>query len=172
MLHGRLAHMRKWEKETPKTPEYPSSSSCVIKGRGRQWDVYCAHKIFPSGNKSLWRIAADRPTPAGAPPAPARIQGIEMPFYSFLCINKLRQIFGWVDAGLPVVMCTNGMANQLIASKFGHFIEGKFTHPLQASPCAMKAAAREPSSSFAPLAAKMKCYFRIQETHKEVYAVL
>ena len=36
----------------------------------------------------------------------------------------------------------------------------------------MKAAAREPSSSFAPLAAKMKCYFRIQETHKEVYAVL
>ena len=37
MLHGRLAHMRKWEKEALKTPEYPSSgSSCVIKGRGRQ----------------------------------------------------------------------------------------------------------------------------------------
>ena len=105
MLYGRLAYKRKWEKEALKTPEYPSSS-CVIKGRGRQWDVYCAHKIFPSGNKSLWRIAADRPTPAGAPPAPTRIQGIEMPFYSFLCINMLRQIFGRVGAGLPAVMYT------------------------------------------------------------------
>ena len=94
-----------------------------------------------------------------------------MPFYSFLCINKLRQIFGWVDAGLPVVLYTYGLADQLIASKFGHYIEEKVTQPLQASPCATKATAREPSSSFAPLAAKMKCYFRIQETHKEVYVV-
>ena len=57
---------------------------------------------------------ADARAPAGAPPA--RIQGIEMPFYSFLCINKLRQIFGRVGAGLPAVMYTYDMADQLLIS--------------------------------------------------------
>ena len=55
---------------------------------------------------------SSRPADVGAPPA--RIQGIEMPFYSFLCINKLRPMFGRVGPGLPVVMYTYDMVDQLL----------------------------------------------------------
>ena len=97
-----------------------------------------------------------------------------MPFYSFLCINKLRPIFGRVGAGLPAVTDTYDMVDQLLISLHPNLgiLSRKKSPNLSKHPHVLwKQRQREPSSSFAPLAAKMKCYLGIQETHKEVYVV-
>ena len=116
MLYGRLAYKRKWEKEALKTPEYPSSS-CVIKGRGRQWDVYCAHKIFPSGNKSLWRIAADRPADARRSTSSSRQNSGNWDAFLFFPLHQQASTNLWQGrCGAPSCNVYHDMIDQLLMS--------------------------------------------------------